>query len=969
MYVLVKVSGAFFSFLSYPYVFRVLGSEGVGKISFATSFSSLFVMLAVLGIPVYGIRECAKVRDDPQQLSRTVGQLLTLQGSATLLALALFILSTRFLPQARGETRLYLIQAVLIAVSAIQVDWVFSALERFSYIALRTMAVKAGMTALIFLLVRRGEDYLWYALLLCGATVVTNLINLYRLTHGGLLPSLRRVSGAGVHLGPILVFFVQTVSITIYTSMDTVMLGFLQNDYAVGLYDASIKIKLILSYLVTSMSGVLMPKLSYYIAKKNQAEYQRTLAKTIAFTLLLSLPILVFFGVMAEECMEVVCGMRDGQSGTLLRVLLPTVFLIGCSSVAGSQMLIPTHREKQAMEAYLVGAGVNLVLNMVLISRWSVVGAAVATLMAEIVVLGMEMWFLRGELVPILRGMAWKTPALAALVPVPLLYLVRNRLDWLPAQLLLSAAVYGIVWLAFLLWRREQLLTELLSRIVPANHQRAGQLRRRHQTVLKETVDMEQRKSPTWPQWLIYVGLALVAVSWMIYFGNANGFWYDEFAQICYSAPPQSLLDTLRIADPTPPLFSLAANLWMRIVPVSERWLLLLPQLAVGGAMVVMGRWCHRFYGFRGGILGVVLLGFSRMVMEQCGFEFRGYGFYLLLAVLTLLLHGKQRENRASLGYACSLIALTYCHLFGVALCLLLGMWDGTLILRKKLSPKTFLPYLAAGAAFLPWGLYFLAQAGSSAMSATADWMTRPSLWDVVKLVTFLCGNHLLVCALFALGCLLAVGTLLKKQKTASPAGQELALSLFLGVALIALVFLYSLLWVDEASLWVKRYFTGLFPCTVFLAVGGGCWLMARWNRYKNWVFGLILVATVPLWLWQNAAEDSPFGAYYHREVAEVLRGETVMYNPTTAVLSSLGNCTSAWAWFYLEQGGTTPEAVILDASNLSTKDLEKYSVIYVDEGYGALSHALTAELDKNYQVTQTWKTLSLKRYELKESR
>lgn len=969
MHVLVKVSGAFFSFLSYPYVFRILGSEGIGKISFATSFSGLFAMLAVLGIPVYGIRECAKVRDDPRQLSRTAGQLLALQGCATLLALALYLLSLRFLPQAQGEGRLYLIQAVLIAISAIQVDWVFSALEQFGYIALRTMTVKAGMTVLIFLLVRRGEDYLWYALLLCGATVVTNLINFFRLTRSGYLTSPGSLSGAGAHLGPILVFFVQAMAITVYTSMDTVMLGFLQNDYAVGLYDAGIKIKLILSYLVTGMSGVLLPKLSYYIAKQEQAAYQRALSKTIAFTLLLCLPILAFFGVMAEECMEVVCGMRDGQSGTLLRVLLPTVFLIGCSGVAGSQMLTPTHREKQAMVAYLVGAGVNLVLNGLLIPQWSVVGAAVATLVAEMTVLGTEIWFLRRELPPLLRGIEWKTPALAALAPVPLLYLVRNRLDWLPAQLILSTGVYAMVWLAVLLWRRDPLVTELLSRIVPAHCWRTSPLQPDQSVTFKETTDMIQQNPPTRRQWLVYVGLALAAVLWMACFGNANGFWYDEFAQICYSAPPQSLLDTLKIADPTPPLFSLTANLWMRLVPVSERWLLLLPQLAVGGAMVVMALWCHRRYGFRGGVLGVVLLGFSRMVMEQCGFEFRGYGFYLLFAVLVLYVHGRQEENRFSIGYTCALIGLAYCHLFGMALCLLLGVWDGTLILRKKLSPKTFLHYLVAGAVFLPWGLYFLSRAGSSAMAATADWMTKPSLWDVAKLVIFLCGNHLLVCALFALGCLLPVGTLLKKRHTASPAGEEPLLCLFLGAVLIASVFLYSLLRGEQASLWVKRYFTGLFPCAVFLAVGGACWLLARWSRYKNWMVGSILVATVPLCLWQTASGDSPFGVYYHREAAAVLVQQDDLYAPTTAVVSSLGSSTPGWAWFYLEQGGTAPAAITLDAETVPPQELGDYEVLYVDAGYGAQPEALVTELENEYQVTQTWESLSLNRYERNETK
>ena len=84
---LMKASGAFFSFISYPYAFRVIGAEQMGRISFVQSFSTLFAMIAALGIPIYGVRECAKVRDNPQALSKTTSELLTVQVSVTALSL------------------------------------------------------------------------------------------------------------------------------------------------------------------------------------------------------------------------------------------------------------------------------------------------------------------------------------------------------------------------------------------------------------------------------------------------------------------------------------------------------------------------------------------------------------------------------------------------------------------------------------------------------------------------------------------------------------------------------------------------------------------------------------------------------------------------------------------------------------------------------------------------------------------
>lgn len=460
---LVKVSGAFFSFFSYPYAFRMLGAEQMGSISFAASFSAFFSMLAVLGIPVYGIRECARVRDDPKALSKTVAELLFIQCMATAISLLLYGVCLQFLPQFQGHTALYFIRAAVIGASALQVDWIYTALEQFGMITLRTMVVKAIMTGLVFVLVQGEGDALWYAILLGGGTVALNLVHVWKLA-GLSIPLRLKMRGSSRRLRPIFIFFVQTVAITIYTSMDTVMLGLMQDEYTVGIYDAGIKIKLILSYLVTGMSAVLLPKISFFVAKGRKEEAGAAISNTLAFTVLLSLPILCFFGVMANETMELVCGMQAAHRGTLLRFLLPTVFLIGCSSLVANQILTPTHREGVAMRAYLVGAAVNLGLNALLIPRWSMVGAGAATLLAEASVLGTELWYLGTEWKRLWAAVHGGTALLAALLPVPLLLFLQHRVAWLPAQLLLSGSVYGLLWLGVLCWRKEPLVMRLLKK-------------------------------------------------------------------------------------------------------------------------------------------------------------------------------------------------------------------------------------------------------------------------------------------------------------------------------------------------------------------------------------------------------------------------------------------------------------------------------------------------------------------------
>ena len=72
---ILTASNFIFPLITFPYVSRILLPLGTGKVAFATSVVTYFSMFSQLGIPTYGIRACAQVRDDKEELSRTVQEL------------------------------------------------------------------------------------------------------------------------------------------------------------------------------------------------------------------------------------------------------------------------------------------------------------------------------------------------------------------------------------------------------------------------------------------------------------------------------------------------------------------------------------------------------------------------------------------------------------------------------------------------------------------------------------------------------------------------------------------------------------------------------------------------------------------------------------------------------------------------------------------------------------------------------
>ena len=97
------------------------------------------------------------------------------------------------------------------------------------------------------------------------------------------------------HLKAVIVFFAMSCATTIYTHLDTVMLGFMTTDIDVGYYNAAIKIKYILVSIVTSLGVVLLPRASYYVQRGQMNEFYRITKKAINFVMLVATPMMVYF--------------------------------------------------------------------------------------------------------------------------------------------------------------------------------------------------------------------------------------------------------------------------------------------------------------------------------------------------------------------------------------------------------------------------------------------------------------------------------------------------------------------------------------------------------------------------------------------------------------------------------------------------------------------------------------------------
>ena len=96
---ILTASNFIFPLITFPYVSRILLASGNGKVNFAASVANYFMMVASLGIPTYGIRACAKVRDDKEALSKTVQEILIINFVTTALVTLTYLVCIFSVPK------------------------------------------------------------------------------------------------------------------------------------------------------------------------------------------------------------------------------------------------------------------------------------------------------------------------------------------------------------------------------------------------------------------------------------------------------------------------------------------------------------------------------------------------------------------------------------------------------------------------------------------------------------------------------------------------------------------------------------------------------------------------------------------------------------------------------------------------------------------------------------------------------
>jgi O-antigen/teichoic acid export membrane protein len=383
--VLLAISQVFFPLITFPYLARTLGPEHVGALNFAESMAKYFVMLAALGIPIYGIREIAKLQNQLAERTKLFTEIFTINLICTIGLSVLFFASIHFVPQLMEEQELFYWTVMYFVLQVFYLEWFFNGMDQFRFIAIRQFIIRFFFIIFVFLLIKSKLDYVNYMRMQVGLNVLIAIINYQSLRKLITIDSnIYKNLDLRKHLRPLLYLFLTIFSISIYFSLDTILLGFLANNESVGYYSTALKLNKLIIAVFSAITVAIFPSL-IGLYQNGEIEKFKEYIRQVFFVLIsISIPAVTILILCAQEIVHLLFSTSFDRAILPLQITAPLILIVSLSSIFGFQILSAFSKDRQILYSAIIGMVISIILSLLLVPQFKEIGEAITILLTEL---------------------------------------------------------------------------------------------------------------------------------------------------------------------------------------------------------------------------------------------------------------------------------------------------------------------------------------------------------------------------------------------------------------------------------------------------------------------------------------------------------------------------------------------------------------------------------------------------------
>jgi len=385
--------------ITFPYLVRVLGPGKFGLIAFAQSFIQYFNILTDYGFNLSATREISIYRSNKEKVSEIFSSVIMIKLGLMIISLLILSVLVFTIPKFKNDWLIYFLTFGMVLGNALFPVWFFQGMEKMKYITILNITARLIFTISIFVFIRKMADYLYVPLINSMGFLVAGGLSLKIVSKEfGIKFTLPSVKAIKHQLKEGWNIFISTVSISLYTTSNTFILGLFTNNIIVGYYAAAEKIVIAIRGLLTPVSQTVYPYISKLASesKERALNFIRKLIKIVGGgSFVISFSLFIF----ANFIVNIILGPQYQQSIIVLRILAFLPFITGLATVYATLFLLGFGYVKEWSKIIISCSLLNVVFILIFVGVFSLahIGVSISVVLTEICVLVLSYLFYRSR--------------------------------------------------------------------------------------------------------------------------------------------------------------------------------------------------------------------------------------------------------------------------------------------------------------------------------------------------------------------------------------------------------------------------------------------------------------------------------------------------------------------------------------------------------------------------------------------
>ena len=370
------------AFITFPYVTRVLGVTNYGIVSFIDGIINYYAIFVLLGISILGTREVAKAKNSPEELSKVYSSLLTLSIILAIIVIAIYCICITLIPALSKHSTLFYIGISKLLATAFLIEWFYSGLDQFQYIAIKIIIIKVIYVISIFIFIKDTNDYSLYFILTISVVILNALVNT---THARIYVkyTIRYISDIPQYIKPTFALGGYMILTSMYTTFNIMFLGIVSTPEEVGYYSTALKIYTIILGLYTAFTTVLMPRASNLLVNGQTEKIEKLVRDSYGILTIFTIPIASVCIIFAPQLINILSGATYMPASLPMQIIMPLLLIVGIAQIISRIVIIPLGYDNIILKASIIGALIGVSANILLVPRYGSIGTAITLALSE----------------------------------------------------------------------------------------------------------------------------------------------------------------------------------------------------------------------------------------------------------------------------------------------------------------------------------------------------------------------------------------------------------------------------------------------------------------------------------------------------------------------------------------------------------------------------------------------------------